>query len=53
VPGVAAYSRPWILERLELQPVGWQADDASVRDKELAIGGDKVRQLASFPDVAM
>lgn len=53
MPGVATFSGPRILERLELQAMRWQADGAAIRQQPLAIGGDQVGHGFAAPDMAM
>ena len=49
MPCVSPQARSRIFQRLELQPVGRNADGAAVRQQERSIGRDEVCEFAAFP----
>lgn len=53
MPGVATDAGTRVLERLELESFGGNADSASVGEEALSVGRDEVRQEPSLPHVAM
>jgi len=53
VPRVAPQTSAWVLEWLELEPIGGQANGAPVRQQQLAIGGHEVRHVMPLPHVSV
>ena len=53
MPRLASGSRARILERFVLKPFGRKSGVSTVREQQIAVGGNEVRHLASLPDVSM
>lgn len=53
MPRVTALPRAWVLEGLELQMVGRQADSMRVGKKPRLVCGHQVGHRASLPDVTV
>ncbi len=53
VPSLASGSRARILERFVLKPFGRKSGDSTIREQQIAVGGDEVRHLAPLPDMPM
>jgi hypothetical protein len=53
VPCVATQAGTRILERLELQARGWNADCSTILEQPFSIGGNQVGHRTTLPDMSM
>lgn len=53
MPGFATFVATWVLERMVLQALGWDADARAPRQQSLTVRGDEVGHRAAHPDVAV
>ena len=53
MPGVASSTRAGILQRLVLQPFGWNTDGSPILEQELPVRRHEVRHRPAEPDMAM
>jgi hypothetical protein len=53
VPCVSPQACSRIFQRLELQPVGRDADGTAIREQERPVRGHEVGELAAFPLMAV
>lgn len=53
MPCIAPYARARVLQRLELQPIGGNANSSAIREETLAIGRYQMRHGAPLPHMSM